>query len=74
MTSFDPFKPALVRDPTNEIVWKWPGVSPAQWAQGASRHKLGRKTVINWHGLLFEGWQPVDNSTPRLALPPDCVP
>jgi hypothetical protein len=32
MTEFDPAKPALLRDPMNEVVWEWPGVTPAQWA------------------------------------------
>jgi hypothetical protein len=74
MISFDPFRPALVRDPTNEVVWEWPGVTPAQWRQGASLHELDSDTVVNWHGLLLEGWQPVDDTTPRQPLPEDCRP
>ena len=71
MNSFDPARPALVRDPTNETVWEWPSATPAQWEEGASWHQLGGDTVVNWHGLMLEGWQPVDDTTPRLPLPPD---
>ena len=75
MPTFDPSRPALVRDPTNEAVWEWPaGVTPSQWQQGATRHWIGGKLVINWHGLLLEGWQPIDETTPRLPLPDDCRP
>lgn len=75
MSTFDPFKPALVSDPTNEAVWEWPaGVSAEQWVQGSSRHMLGGIEVVNWHGLLFDGWQPVDDTTQRWPLPDDCRP
>jgi hypothetical protein len=76
MTSFDPFQPALVRDPTNEAVWEWPaGVTPAQWQQGATWSVVADgSTALNWHGLLLEGWQPIDDTTPRLPLPDDCRP
>jgi len=74
MTTFNPFEPALVHDPMNEAVWEWPGVTPAQWKQGASWHDVDGETIVNWHGLLFEGWQPIDDTTPRLPLPDDCRP
>ena len=74
MTTFDPARPALVRDPTNEAVWEWPGVTPAQWKQGASWHDVDGKTIVNWHGLLLERWQPIDGTTPRYPLPEDCRP
>ena len=74
MNSFDPFKPALVRDPTYDAVWEWPGVTAPQWALGASRHVIGGEVLINWHGLLLEGWAPIDDTTPRLPLPDDCRP
>ena len=72
---FRPSRPALVSDPTNEAVWEWTGVTPAQWWQGASWHRLADgSTALNWHGLLLEGWQPVDDTTPRYPLPDDCLP
>lgn len=75
MTTLNPFRPALVRDPTNEAVWEWPGVTPAQWEQGATWHRLvDGSSVVNWHGLLLEGWQPTDDTTPRQPLPEDCRP
>jgi hypothetical protein len=56
-------------------VWEWPaGVTPEQWVQGASWHQLGRVEVVNRHGLLLEGWQPIDDVTPRQPLPVDCRP
>lgn len=45
-----------------------------QWKQGARRHDINGETVVNWHGLLFEGWQPADDATLRLPLPDDCQP
>jgi hypothetical protein len=64
-----------VRDPTNEVVCEWPGVTPAQWEQGASWHRLADGSIaVNWHGLLLEGWQPIDDTPPRAPLPDDWVP
>jgi hypothetical protein len=76
MTTFNPFGPALVRDPTNEAVWEWPvGVTAEQWEQGARWHLLADGSrALNWHGLLLEGWQPMDGTTPRSPLPDDCRP
>lgn len=75
MTTFNPFQPALVRDRTNETVWEWPaGVTAAQWQQGATWHEVAGARVVNWHGLLLQGWQPIDGTTPRLPLPEDCQP
>jgi hypothetical protein len=31
-------------------------------------------TAFNWHGLLLEGWLPIDDMTPRSPLPDDCRP
>jgi hypothetical protein len=70
MTTFDPAQPALVRDLTNGTVRQWPGVTQAQWKQGASWHRLADGSrAVNWQGLLLEGWQPIDDVTPRLPLP-----
>jgi hypothetical protein len=74
MTSFDPSQVALVHDPTHDAVWEWPGVTPEQWQQAASSHWFGGKKVVNWRGLFLEGWQPIDDTTPRLPLPDDCRP
>jgi hypothetical protein len=74
MTTFNPFKPALVRDPMNDAVLEGPGVTAEQWKHGASWHDIDGETVVKWYGLLFEGWQPVDDATPRLPLPDDCQP
>ena len=73
MSTFDPAQPALVYDSLNETVFEWPGATPAQWEQGARWADLADgSTALNWHGLLIEGWQPMDNTTPRLPLPDDC--
>jgi hypothetical protein len=41
---------------------------------GAMAGGCDRTLVINWHGLLIEGWQPIDDTTPRYPLPDDCRP
>jgi hypothetical protein len=75
LTTFDPAQPALVRDLTNEAAWPWPGVTPAQWEQGASWHRLADGSrAVNWHALPLEGWQPIDDVTSRLPLPDECRP
>jgi hypothetical protein len=45
-------------------------VSAEEWKRGASLHDLEGKRVVNWDGLLLYAWQPIDDSTPRLPLPP----
>ena len=68
MTTFDPSRRrwcAIRRT-------KPSGNGPVQWEQGASWHWLtDGSTALNWHGLLIEGWQPIDDTTPRLPLPED---
>ena len=68
-----PPTPALVQEQLNEAVYEWLGVSPAEWQRGADWSDRER-TVINWDGLLIDGWQPIDGTTPRLPLPEDCRP
>jgi hypothetical protein len=49
-------------------------VTPEQWQQGANWHEHRGVKFINWHGVMLEGWQPIDDTTPRLSLPEDCRP
>jgi hypothetical protein len=59
----------------NEAVWEWRGGPPEQWARGARWKRLTDGTAaLTWHGLLLEGWQPIDDVTPRSPLPDDCRP
>jgi hypothetical protein len=57
MSEYDPSKPALVRDQLNGEVFEW---QPERWAaeyrQYASEHRPG---VVNWDGLLLDGWRPL---------------
>jgi hypothetical protein len=55
---FNPFQPALLGKPKNEV-WERLDVTPA----GRDRASAG-STALNWHGLLLEGWQSIDDTMP----------
>ena len=76
MTTFNPFRPALVRDPTNEAVWEWPaGVTPAQWDQGrqmGAARRRDHRTELAWPAA--RGLAADRRHDAHLPLPDDCPP
>jgi hypothetical protein len=57
MSEFDPTKPALVHDGLNDNTFEW----KPEWAEdfrkaAATEFNPG---VINWDGLLLDGWRPL---------------
>jgi hypothetical protein len=58
MKDFDPARPARLHDQLNDALYDWPGsADTAQWTGRATRHD-GAGTVVNFDGLLFDGWEP----------------
>lgn len=58
MVAFDPSRPARVHDRLNDRVFIW---KPA-WAPTWKDRRAHAPGVIEWDGLLLDGWEPV----PRL--------
>lgn len=63
MSEFDPTQPALVHDQLNDQTFTWDRARhgrdwqrspPAPWGPG----------VVEWDGLLLDGWRPIDGETP----------
>ena len=57
MSEFDPSKPALVHDRLNDQVIDW---EPERHSTDykASHHDFG-DGVVEWDGLLLDGWKPL---------------
>jgi hypothetical protein len=57
MSEFDPSKPALVHDKLNDQVIDWrPERHGADYKAG---HRDFGDGVIEWDGLLLDGWKPL---------------
>jgi hypothetical protein len=57
MREFDPSKPSLVHDGLNDTVFEW---QPERCEANFRRYaEQGRTGVINWDGLLLDGWRPL---------------
>ena len=52
MSDFDPSQRCWVHEQLNRKVFAW-DPARADWQRVASRHAEG---VVNWRGLLFDGW------------------
>jgi hypothetical protein len=57
MATFDPTKPARFHEQLNDALYDWPGATVEEWRERASWHD-GAGTVVNFDGLLFDGWSP----------------
>jgi hypothetical protein len=57
MSEFDPSKPAMVHDRLNDETFEWvPEKHQADYERYASEFGPG---VIDWDGLLLDGWRPL---------------
>jgi hypothetical protein len=66
MVRFDPTKPSWVHERLNEVIFAWPPIPWSEWRRLAAvgHHGPG---VVNFDGLLFDGWWPWD-ARPERAL------
>ncbi len=55
MSTFDPSQPADVHDQLNDRVFRWKPEWASTWLY-RSDHAPG---VVEWEGLLLDGWAPV---------------
>jgi hypothetical protein len=56
MNEFDPTKPSLVHDVLNKDTFAW----KPEWAAIYREHARDMgKGVMNWDGLLLDGWEEV---------------
>ena len=53
--TFDPTRPALVHDQLNDKIIRWNPEWASTW-RDRSDHAPG---VVEWDGLLLDGWEPV---------------
>jgi hypothetical protein len=61
MSEFDPSKPALVHDQLNDDTFEWmPERHCADYERYAGPWGNG---IINWDGLLLDGWRPLPKET-----------
>jgi hypothetical protein len=58
MRDFDPTKPARLHEQLNDRIDDWLGVAPDYWRGHAGWHDPA-ETVINFDGLLYDGWEPL---------------
>jgi len=56
MSTFNPEVACRVHDALNKQVLDWQPAWAADYRRYASEHDTG---VINWDGLLLDGWSPV---------------
>jgi hypothetical protein len=57
MSEFDPTKPALVHDQLNDWVFEF---DPIKHRANYERYaEPWRPRVIEWDGLLLDGWKPI---------------
>jgi hypothetical protein len=54
ISEFDPSQPAILYDSLDDKMVPWSGEKAASRREHASRHAEG---VIEWDGLLFDGWK-----------------
>ena len=63
MKEFDPAKPATVHDRLNDRSFEWrPKTMQENYEEYASPRADG---VIEWDGLLLDGWEPLPAGRPR---------
>jgi hypothetical protein len=61
MSEFDPTPPALVHDQLNDQMFRWePERHGRDWQR--SGPTPWRPGVVEWDGLLLDGWMPVEGS------------
>ena len=63
MVTFDPTRPADVHDQLNDKIIRWKPEWAATW-QDRRDHAPG---VIEWDGLLLDGWVPTQDALDRPA-------
>ena len=56
MDTFNPDMPCRVHDGLNDIILDWRPEWAEDYRRWAGEHDTG---VIEWDGLLFDGWMPV---------------
>lgn len=61
MSEFDPTRPALVHDQLNDQTFRWDSERHGRdWQR--SEPTPWRSGVIEWDGLLLDGWMPVEKA------------
>jgi hypothetical protein len=53
MSEFNPSQPGNLHDYLNDKMVPWTGEQAASWRRYSKRHPEG---VMEWDGLLFDGW------------------
>jgi hypothetical protein len=66
MSEFDPTKPALVHDQLNDKMFDWqPERYLEHYQQYATLDFDLDKGLVEWDGLLLDGWKEHQDSPPR---------
>lgn len=60
MSEFDPSRPATVHDSLNDRMIEW----QPEWVWSFRKHRAHADGVIEWDGLLLDGWQKIENAAP----------
>ena len=67
MTEFDPSQRCWVHEQLNDITFAWdPERTECHW-DGRPRSGGHGPGVVNWDGLLFDGWWPWNERPPAAA-------
>ena len=66
MSKFDPSAPAMVHDRLNDRTFEWKPEWRAAYEKHAARHAPG---VIEFDGLLLDGWTPSRLEQPAQLAP-----
>ena len=65
MSEFDPAQPSLVHEGLNGDTFQW---QPEKWSQDYRRRAIDWGSgIINWDGLLLDGWRPIAKRSVRGA-------
>ena len=66
MTTFDPTKPVMVHEQTNDVEVEWVPVTPEEWQSHVKWHDTAQ-TVIVWNEMLLDRWWPAGESDAKAA-------
>jgi hypothetical protein len=62
--TFDPAKAARLHEQLNDALYVRPAGADEDWYGRATWHDQ-RETVVNFDGLLFDGWSPTNDPRER---------